>query len=105
MEELVLIMCSLVIAGFGAGWIVKDCVIVLTLSFMNRVPHQPEVSEAEEEAEDVEEEAEEVTEGTDEEARGSEEATLLNLNNQVTLYVKYLYLKEKLEKTMGGKNS
>ena len=50
---ILLIMCILVIAGFGAGWIPKDCVIMFILSFKNRVPHQQEFSEAEEEAEDV----------------------------------------------------
>ena len=70
--ELMLIMCILVIAGFGAGWIVKDCVVMFILSFINRFPHQPEVIEAEEEAEDVAE-AEEASERTDEESHGSEE--------------------------------
>ena len=36
MEELMLIMRILVMAGFGAGWIVKVCVVMFILSFMNR---------------------------------------------------------------------
>ena len=72
-EELMFIMCILVIAGFGAGWIVTDCVVMFILSFMNRFPHQPEVIEAQEEAEEVEEEIEEVPEGLGEEPRRSDE--------------------------------
>ena len=60
------VMFILVIAGFGAGWIAKDCVVMFILSFLERFPHQPEVSEAEE----VEEEDEELTEGQVEELGG-----------------------------------
>ena len=86
MEEMMLFMCILLIAGFGAGWIVKDCVVMFILSFMNRFPHQPEVIEAEEEAEDVEEEIEEIPERTDEEPRGSEEprSALLSLTKRTS---------------------
>ena len=99
MEELILIMFILVIAGFRAGWIVKNCVIMFFLSFMNRASHQLEVSQAEEEPEESQKKP--MKTFVDQE---NCEATLLNVNNQLKLYVKYLYRKEKLENTMDGKN-
>ena len=100
----ILFLCvSSVVAGFGAGWIPKDCDVMFILSFKNRVPHHEEVSKAEEEAEDVED-AQEATEGTSEEPHQKNlEAILLNLSNQ-ELYMKYLCLKEKLENIRDGIN-